>query len=184
MDVNDTIKIKMCLPLNVAEGNWHAEKPVGAAEYYDLTETVQCDLEQCHYEWTIDAIETTYELKADIDTCLVFNAPNGDELEMKLNIRAPEHAFYECDKEETVAICDYYLDLLGDLESEEKPSVDKCQTRMTHDGEQQYFLSILMKPDDAVVTQAVFEMPEDEYVLMCVAGDQCINKPWNLHALC
>ena len=44
MDVNDTIKIKMCLPPN-ALGNWHAEKPVGAADYYNLTETVQCDLE-------------------------------------------------------------------------------------------------------------------------------------------
>ena len=104
-------------------------------------------------------------MKADIDTCLVFNDPNGDEYEMKLNIRAPEHAFYECTDEEEVAICAYYLDLLGDLESDVKPSVDKCQTRMTVDGEQRYFLAIKMSEDADVVTQAVFEMPEDEYEL-------------------
>ena len=85
MDINDKIKIQMCLPPS-AMGNWHAEKPVGAADYYNLTETHHCDLEQCHYEWTIDAIETTYDLRADIDTCLVFLAPNGDDLEMRLNI--------------------------------------------------------------------------------------------------
>ena len=104
-------------------------------------------------------------MKADIDTCLVFNDPNGDEYEMKLNIRAPEHAFYECTDEEEVAICAAYLDLLGDLESDVKPSVDKCQTRMTVDGEQRYFLAIKMSEDADVVTQAVFEMPEDEYEL-------------------
>ena len=125
-------------------------------------------------------------MKADIDTCLVFNAPNGDELEMKLNIRAPEHAFYECEDEDRVAACDYYLSLLDELEGDELPSVsvDKCQTRMTDEGEQQYFLAIKMSEDADVVTQAVFEMPDTGIELMCVASDQCINKPWNLRALC
>lgn len=143
MDVNDTLKIKMCLPPS-ASGNWHAEKPVGTEDYYNLTETHNCDSDSCHYEWTIDPIETTYDLRADIDTSIVFLAPNGDDLEMKLNIKAPEDAFYACDTQDSTDISTYYLNMLGELEG----SVNKCQTRMSDYGEQQYFLALLMAPDD------------------------------------
>ena len=81
-------------------------------------------------------------------------------------------------------VCAYYLGLLGELEGGEI-SVNKCQTRMSDSGEQQYFLAILMEPEAEVVTQAVFDMPtEGTYELLCVASDQCINHPWNLDALC
>ena len=81
-------------------------------------------------------------------------------------------------------VCAYYLSLQGELDVSEI-SVNKCQTRMSDLGEQQYFLAILMEPEAEVVTQAVFDMPmQGTYELMCVAEDQCINAHWNLDALC
>ena len=88
----------------------------------------------CHYEWIIDPVETTYDQKADIDTSLVFTAPNGDDLELRLSIHASEHAFYECTEQETMDVCNYYLSLLSDLEGGDV-SVNKCQTKISEIGE-------------------------------------------------